>query len=705
MHVQVLALPVHEVFQSGQAAEALFVEVEGQKLAPPRADDSLLTEAFLKASDSEREAYRFLGVGTGKLSAFYTEAVFPRLATLDGTVASAAVLAMLEELPGLCREDARFFDRLAHLAFLPTAACTLARPWELYDPSIPELEALVGPGGGSELYPSAAFCKPELIATLVRLGLRTALDRPAVLTVARSLSAAVGARDAGRPEESLLVARGRALLAALAKHAKALGLLQPAASMDAALAEATDAFVSELRALSWVPVMLESPDPHLPWAAGGPALAAPRETCLERTAPLASYGMRVCSEEVPSEPLRRLLGWEDAVSPHVLAQQLVEMAGMFGHTLAVNPLAQPLRDTSIPEPVVATIHDIYRELQAWLGREHADWPAARALLSERACVLVGGAWAHAAHVAVACEEMTDNVRAEGVAGSGDGSEADALQPEAAEEGGADLDAAAEVANATGEETKGALECGRFAPVLLTLPEELMAYEDLLLDMGVRTRFAGTDYLAALNRLADAHPHGQVLEGEQVELAARLASAAAQFKLPPAAKAALCLPDAQGRLLPAAVLVYDDAPWLSSTLSDVAFVHAAVGNAAAEALGLRSVRTLLMSGELHMRDLSCPSQDWLRKQLLPVRDTPRALAATLPAALVDVADALGARHVHVLCDMRTHAARSVLQPNLASLQGPALVVYLEGLTLSAEELCRLQVPSPAHRTQSCTTTRS
>ena len=60
-----------------------------------------------------------------------------------------------------------------------------------------------------------------------------------------------------------------------------------------------------------------------------------------------SYGMRVCSEEVPSEPLRRLLGWEDAVSPHVLAQQLVEMAGMFGHTLAVNPLAQPLRDNKL----------------------------------------------------------------------------------------------------------------------------------------------------------------------------------------------------------------------------------------------------------------------------------------------------------------------------------------------------------------------
>jgi sacsin len=40
-------------------------------------------------------------------------------------------------------------------------------------------------------------------------------------------------------------------------------------------------------------------------------------------------------------------------------------------------------------------------------------------------------------------------------------------------------------------------------------------------------------------------------------------------------------------------------------------------------------------------------------------------------LVDLGDCLGARAVHVLVDLRTHPAESLLQPNLAPLQGPAV----------------------------------
>ncbi len=40
-------------------------------------------------------------------------------------------------------------------------------------------------------------------------------------------------------------------------------------------------------------------------------------------------------------------------------------------------------------------------------------------------------------------------------------------------------------------------------------------------------------------------------------------------------------------------------------------------------------------------------------------------------LVDLGDCLGARAVHLLVDLRTHPAESLLQPNLAPLQGPAV----------------------------------
>jgi hypothetical protein len=42
----------------------------------------------------------------------------------------------------------------------------LARPWELYDPSVAALQDLLQ---GGEFYPAPSFLKPEYIATLVRI--------------------------------------------------------------------------------------------------------------------------------------------------------------------------------------------------------------------------------------------------------------------------------------------------------------------------------------------------------------------------------------------------------------------------------------------------------------------------------------------------------------------------------------------------------
>ena len=187
-----LSLPLHEVCASccDGDGEGTFCVVDVHKLPPPGAVPSLLTDTYLKATEEETEAYRFLGVGTGRLSGFYSEAVFPRLPQLDTDVCEEAMLGMLAALPQLCREDARFWDRLASLAFVKTGACVracvcmcalcvpvcacvcvcasvcarasgclalvkcacnlvasletgagkLARPWELYDPSVLELQ-------------------------------------------------------------------------------------------------------------------------------------------------------------------------------------------------------------------------------------------------------------------------------------------------------------------------------------------------------------------------------------------------------------------------------------------------------------------------------------------------------------------------------------------------------------------------------------
>ena len=73
----------------------------------------------------------------------------------------------------------------------------------------------------------------------------------------------------------------------------------------------------------------------------------------------------------------------------------------------------------------------------------------------------------------------------------------------------------------------------------------------------------------------------------------------------------------------------------------------------------------------------------------------ALCAWRVVVQIECADVLGAGRVHLLLDFRTHAAESILQPNLSILQGPAVVVYMEGVTMKPEQLCRLQ-NLPAHK---------
>ena len=595
-------------------------QVNTQKLPPAGAVQSLLTRAYLKASEEEVDAYRFLGVGTATLSGFYVEAVFPRLGELEIGVSEEAVLGMLGSLPQLCREDDRFWDRLSNLAFVKTGAGKLARPFELYDPSVCELQELLE---GGAFYPAASFLKPELIATLVRLGLQTSLDRAGILKVARSIAASL---DKASTDKDQVVQRGRSLLKFLARQASALGLDAPALSDDPLLEESDRAFRHELRGLAWVPVRQDVPRADIPWVAGRKVVAAPNNVRLASDLMLCSHAMGICADEVENEIVCEFLGWREAVAPVVLALQLLQYASLHGQEVEVNPLQQPLSETPIPDDVRSTVTQIYGLLCQQV--EEPRFGTVKAQLRGQRCVLIANAFVCCDNVALTC----------------------------------DSDA---------------------APLLQVLPELLVPYQHLFTQLGVRERFQGRDYVGALERLARAN-RGQSLEPELLTLAARLAKEAAQYKMANADKSALWLPDANGEMVHVQSLVYDDAPWLSSTLSDVQFLHKDIDNEVAEALGLRSVRKLLISGELHMRDLACPSPEWLRQQL---RHTPDV--RELPSHLVDCADTLGARHVHILFDFRTHHAQSVLQPNLASLQGPAIVVYLEGLKMTAEELCRLQ----------------
>ncbi len=452
--LMILSLPLHEICGS-EAETVRFAQVDGQKLAPPGSVPSLLTGGFLKASEAEAEAYRFLGVETARLSSFYVNAVFPRLSKLGADESEEVMLLMLGQLPQLCREDAAFWDRLSNLAFVKTGAGQLARPWELYDPSVAELQDLLQ---GGEFYPAPSFLKPEYIATLVRLGLQTSLDRAGILKVAGSISSSL---DSPGVEPAHVRKRGRSLLSFLARQGSALGLHETDDGNDPLLVQANVAFREQLRSLPWVPVHQDAPRKDIPWVRGRRAVAAPNDVRLAEDVLLASYAMGMCAENVNSQELSAFLGWCDPVPPVVLATQLTQYAAMHGQELAVNPLEQPMSESAIPKDVREAVLDIYGRLCEQTLAEEFD--AARVRLRGQPCVMIRESFVACEHVALHCDSEV-------------------------------------------------------SPLLHTLPEELDPYQDLFLQLGVRKRFESRDFVAALERLARCN-RGQTLEPEQLALAA------------------------------------------------------------------------------------------------------------------------------------------------------------------------------------------
>eukprot|EP00960_Hanusia_phi_P055442 762970-Hanusia_phi.AAC.2 len=184
-------------------------------------------------------------------------------------------------------------------------------------------------------------------------------------------------------------------------------------------------------------------------------------------------------------------------------------------------------------------------------------------------------------------------------------------------------------------------------------------------------------------MSEAFPNQQ-LDSDMMGLAKNLALEASRSDQDGRNFGEVFLPDADSFMRPASQLVYDDAPWLSSTMNDVLFVHHDICNEAAQSLGLKSVRKLLISGQLNLKDLPCPSPSTIGSNLRDFESHGQMLSH-----LVDFADTLGSREVCFLFDFRTHSSQSLLQPNLSSLQGPSLIMYLKGVKLGAEQISRLQ----------------
>lgn len=207
----------------------------------------LMTRQFIITTDAPVvvEMVHKLGAFQVSRPAFYAEYVFPRLATLSHADRDAAMLAMLSELVKLCLEDQSFRATVASTAFVPCPRpahsvasgaedpVCLRVPSEVYDPSLPDLLALVE----GHLFPiPGPFRSPEILSVLRTLGLQTTMTRTGIKAAAASIDAACRSG----PEAALAaVPRAQRLLSYIDEHAAVLFAHNPVAAGRVEASKAT----------------------------------------------------------------------------------------------------------------------------------------------------------------------------------------------------------------------------------------------------------------------------------------------------------------------------------------------------------------------------------------------------------------------------------------------------------------------------------
>lgn len=461
--------------------------------------------------------------------------------------------------------------------------------------------------------------------------------------------------------------RGRALLTYLSEETTRKMLEEDLADPQA--------FWAALRSKSWVPVLLEAPAAGLPWPWGGPGgpaaaatVAPPKLSRPEGDAWAVSSVMRVVAGDAGPEWLRRCLGWDALPKASVLAAQLRAIAKM--HAKIADAADADAPDSSADALRLTLDRELPRLYLAIDQCPSQGIPSERtaacaALLSHGApCVWVGDGFAQPSEVAFDAPPM-------------------------------------------------------YHPFLCAVPPAMLPARALLAELGVRGPvLLVADYAAAIHRMA-ADAAGEPLSADLLPLAVELieraaeaphaaaAAAAAESSLASASASAahglsavMLLPDASGRLFPASELIFNDAAWLASGDGDegLRLVHDAVSLSAAERLGARSLRFMHVVDKELSADLPCP----------PAAEIAGALSAASAdikhflSDLLEVADCLGCTRVDVTLDTRTHGRQSLLQPNLAAFQGPALLVRLrsvDGRPPSESELCALLLPSSPFRLRS------
>ncbi|KAL7096896.1 hypothetical protein ACP275_10G109500 [Erythranthe tilingii] len=647
-HVNVIKhIPMFESFKSRKLVS---LSRSLKWLKPEYTRDDLLNDDFVKLdSDKERIILeKYLGVREPSRVDFYKDYVLSRMS--EFIFQEGYLLDLLCDIRFLIEEDNTCKEVFSATPFVQSSNGAWTEPLRLYDPRVSELKMLFHQGA---FFPSENFSAPEILETLVTLGLKQTLGFSSLLDCARSVSMLYESRDS----EALILAK-RLLSCLNALSVKLLHAEEREESADttespenalredeeklsvygsADLSNVLDVhsvvnnlvddmkredFWSGLRSISWCPVYSDPPVQGLPWLASAHNIAAPVTTRPKSQMWMISSKLHVLDGDC-SEYLQHKLGWMDPPDVDTLSSQLLGLCNSYNDIR--------LNDDAILKKQIPLI---YSQLQNYVKTDD--------LLYLKSS-LDGVKW-----VWIGDDFVSPDVLA--------------------------FDSPV-----------------KFSPYMYVVPSELSIFQDLLLALGVRHNFDISDYCDVLKRL-QSDVKGGTLSSDQLNFVQCVLEAIvdnyldrSELELP----TTLLIPDSTGMLIGAANLVYNDAPWMEpNSLGGKRFVHSSISYDLAGRLGIQSLRSLSFVSKELTKDFPCMDYNKIRELLESYGNYEFLLFD-----LLELADCCKAKKLHLIFDKREHPRQSLLQHNLAEFQGPALVVILEGASLNGDEVGSLQFLPP------------
>lgn len=615
-------LPIFIMYSEGENVH--YSGLEDQKFLPPiNCHKSLLGNDFVKTSSGTEDEIlnKYYGIERMGKAVFYKRYVFNKIKDLQPEFRDIIMMSVLQELPQLSTEDPSIKSHLANLEFIPTASGSLKSPTVLYDPRNEELYALLE---DSDSFPHGVFEESGILDKLQNLGLKTSVSPEAVIQSARQVELLM------QHDQLKAHFKGKVLLSYLEVNALKWS---PESSTDQGTMNRMfsrfrsrnksdlEKFWFDLRLISWCPVLVSSPFQSLPWPVVTSMVAPPKLVRLFSDLWLVSASMRILDGECSSTSLSHYLGWSSPPSGSVIAAQLLEL-GKNNETVT---------DPVLRQELALAMPRIYSILMNMLNTDEMD--IVKAVLEGSRWIWVGDGFATPEEVVIS----------------------------------------------------GSLH---LAPYLRVVPVDLAVFKDLFLELGIRESLKPKDYAQILGRMARVKG-STPLNPKELRAALLISQQLSEVQLYEE-QIKIFLPDVSCFLVDATDLVYNDAPWLlGENSSNVAFniqrtvhkfVHGNISNDVAEKLGVHSLRRMLLAESADSMNLSLSGaaeafgqHEALTTRLKHILEMYADGPGTL-FELVQNAEDAKASEVAFLLDNTNYGTSSVLSPEMADWQGPALYCF-------------------------------